>query len=476
VNGNINNNSTLVFANPANLLYSGVISGSGSLTKTGAGTLIFGGVNHTYTGPTAINAGTVQLGSPNVSGFGADITTVPPATPFTVFTSTNANWAINSLYNGASPFNSPPLTSGVLTLTDGGLGEARSAFYNVPVSVSAPFTASFVYQCPSLGGADGAAFVLQNASGGTSALGATGGGFGYTGITPSAAVQINIFTGGGNPIGTAYGTGGSLGTFAPSAPVDPTSGHPIQVNLSYDGSNLLVETLTDLTTSNTYSTTFTVGSLAGTVSGSFAYVGFTGADGGIASTQTISNFGLSQPSFNNILPTSTALSIASGGTLDMFGSRQTVASLSGSGAVTNSGSGLSTLTVSELPLTPSTFSGTIGDGASRVALAVSGSGTLVLTGTNAYTGGTTVTGDGTLIVTNNEAIADGTSLAVGDPSLLALLPAAGVPAPVAAATVTAVPEPGTLALLSVGAMAAGWSIRRQRKSLRVKKRLLTTEC
>ena len=129
---------------------------------------------------------------------------------------------------------------------------------------------------------------------------------------------------------------------------------------------------------------------------------------------------------NNVLPVTTDLFIASGGTLDLFGGFQQADSLSGSGAVTNSISGeVALLTVSGALST--TFAGTISDGLGQTALAVT-SGTLTLSGTSTYTGGTTVDG-GTLIVTNNEGLADGSSLIVGGltSAFAPLTPATAVP-------------------------------------------------
>ena len=72
--GDITDNATLVFNDQSALTYASVISGSGSLTKTGSGTLILTGVN-TYSGSTNVNGGTLELAGPvNVSALSAGAT------------------------------------------------------------------------------------------------------------------------------------------------------------------------------------------------------------------------------------------------------------------------------------------------------------------------------------------------------------------------------------------------------------------
>ncbi len=96
----------------------------------------------------------------------------------------------------------------------------------------------------------------------------------------------------------------------------------------------------------------------------------------------------------NMLPSTTPVTIYTGGKLDLGGNQQQVASLSGGGSVVNSNASLaSTLTISPTDGATKTFSGNIGDG--TIALVMSGNGVQILTGTNTYTGGTQASG-GTL--------------------------------------------------------------------------------
>jgi len=67
------NDGTVIFDRADDSTYAGVISGSGGVTKRGAGALMFGGVN-TYTGITTIAAGTLQVGNGfSAAGLAGDV-------------------------------------------------------------------------------------------------------------------------------------------------------------------------------------------------------------------------------------------------------------------------------------------------------------------------------------------------------------------------------------------------------------------
>jgi len=122
-------------------------------------------------------------------------------------------------------------------------------------------------------------------------------------------------------------------------------------------------------------------------------------------------FGIGSPSSaGSPLPSSTAVSIASGATFDLGGASQTIASLSDSagsgGTITNSAASTATLTIN--PASGSTtFSGAL---SGPISLVKSGIATQVLAGASAYTGGTSVN-NGTLLV--NGSINGSVSVASG---------------------------------------------------------------
>ena len=137
-----------------------------------------------------------------------------------------------------------------------------------------------------------------------------------------------------------------------------------------------------------------------------------------------------------------------GGSLDLAGYSVTVPSFSGAaGTVTSSSAAAMTLIVSQSNQPIATaFGGTISNGAGTLALDLTG-GTLTLSGTDSYSGGTTVSG-GELILAGNEALQDGSNLSVGnDLSALFGTVDAATAGQVSASPTAAVPEPGTLALL-----------------------------
>jgi autotransporter-associated beta strand protein len=114
------------------------------------------------------------------------------------------------------------------------------------------------------------------------------------------------------------------------------------------------------------------------------------------------------------------------------------------------------------------------DGGSLVpgplSLTMSGSGTLVLSGTNTYSGGTQVL-EGTLVIAQPYSIPSGSVLAVGAGATSIFAGAAASSAPIvpSGALAAAVPEPSTFVLLAVAALAvlvAGLGAWRGRMAMR----------
>jgi len=121
---------------------------------------------------------------------------------------------------------------------------------------------------------------------------------------------------------------------------------------------------------------------------------------------------------------STAGSLAvNAGTVDLNGLSPTVGALSGSsgGLITLlTSTGTSTLTTSSA--TSGTYAGVLSDGTGTLALIKAGSGTLVLAGSNSYSGGTSISGGGELDVTSDSNLGASTgSITISGGSTLATL-------------------------------------------------------
>jgi autotransporter-associated beta strand protein len=340
---------------------------------------------------------------------------------------------------------------------------AGSSFLN---ATSGPNTIKGVYIYP--GGANiddsGTAITVANAllapnGNGVSTIAVANGGSGYVGA-PMVSILGGSGTGGATAIANMVDDGTGQGTYKVASITVTNPGvyiaSPSSVTLSGGGAVTAASGFTISTSANAGGGLTKSGSGSLTFSGSNSYSGGTTISGGtlkLANAAALGTGGLT----------------LGGGSLDLAGFSPTVSSLAGAaGAVTNSGSSLATLTVRQTG--SSTFAGTIADGANngthQVAVVLSGSGTLTLSGIDTYTGITEVL-SGKLIVTSPAAIKNGNNLYVGSPGSFfgPVVEAAPIPDATDAATET-VPEPETIVLIA----AAGTLIAalRRRQLLRLK--------
>jgi len=187
--------------------------------------------------------------------------------------------------SGLSLNGGATITNNLLQLTDGGLFEARSAFYTTAVPV-ANFTTDFTFQLLNPL-ADGITFTIQ--SNNPQIVGQSGGGLGYAGIPHSIALKMDLFDNAGEGFdSTGLYTSGAY----PSVPainlfpagIKLHSDHVFAVHLAYVN-DTGTGTITDTTTGASASL-----SVPGDISklvGDTAYVGFTAGTGALTAIQNI---------------------------------------------------------------------------------------------------------------------------------------------------------------------------------------------
>jgi len=256
--------------------------------NTGSGyTPISGATSSSYTTPATTLADNGTTFEVTVTNMVSSVTSNPVTLTVTTSTAT-INFGTGFTSSGLTLNGSASISGTRLRLTDGGTGEARSAFFSTPVNVQS-FTNDFSFQLTKPN-ADGFTFTIQGNS--PSALGGGGGGLGYRTIANSVAVGFQLYstvlgnievsltgdwTNGASPSATP-------GTSTTGSGVNLRSGDLMNVHMTYDGTTL-TWTITDSSTGKSFTQSVTINIPA--LTGNTAYVGFTGATGGLTATQDI---------------------------------------------------------------------------------------------------------------------------------------------------------------------------------------------
>ena len=332
----------------------GVISGSGnaggdSLIETSRGALTLGAAN-TYTGNTHIVGGTLRLGAANGVGSGSDLIDLGT---FDLHGFDDTVGGFNGNQNGVVT-NSGSGT-GTNTLTVGaGLANIFAGVIKNGATAKTALTVSGTGVFQTLTGANTYTGATTIGAGATLTIGTNGGTTGSLAATSAVADSgtLQFFRGDATSFGNAISGAGGI--------------------------NVLTGTVT-LTTAESYT------GLTAIQSGATLRLGIDNAVGG---SSTVSD----------------------SGTFDLNGHADTIATLTGTGTVTNNGTSLGTLTVTAA----GTFSGTIKDGAAAAtALSVGGTGeafTFTLANANTYTGNTGISNGNTLLVGATNAVGTGSNL------------------------------------------------------------------
>jgi autotransporter-associated beta strand protein len=203
--------------------------------------------------------------------------------------------------------------------------------------------------------------------------------------------------------------------------------------------------------------------ILGTVAGQVQWTG----DGGFAAKGGPLTVCINNNPFDPLLwgYTGNASSFVGDGNVLTFGSSTADSQVNFTNSIDLTGGSRQIDVAAGMPGSSVLFSGNITDDIfGGASLTKTGGGTLILSGTNDYSGGTYVEA-GKLVLLSSDALADGTSLTVGNPALFEspVVPSSQVSS--APQAIAPVPEPGTLVLLLTALLCGG------RRVLRAGRRL-----
>ncbi|MXV58367.1 autotransporter-associated beta strand repeat-containing protein, partial [Saccharibacter sp. EH70] len=375
-NSPITDNGVLAINRSDNVLFNQKISGTGALTQNGSGVTTLA-ANNSYSGPTTINAGTLQLGNGGTTGW---ITSQPIVNNGTLAINHSDDVVISQLMSGSGAFNqngpgkitlladntySGPTTinAGILQLGNGGTGGSIASHAITDNGTLAVDRSDNVTLNQAISGSGA---LNQNGSGTTTLTGNNG----YSGPT-----VINKGT-------LQLGNGGTSGSIASQAITDNGA---LTVNRSDDVTLGAVVSGSGALNQNGSGTTI--------LTGNSSYSGPTAINAG---TLQLGNGGTSGSIASQ--------AITDNGTLALNRSDDVTlgAAISGTGALNQNGSGTTTLTGNSSYSGPTAINkGTLqlgngGTSGSIASQAIADNGTLALNRSDDVTLGATISGTGAL--------------------------------------------------------------------------------
>jgi autotransporter-associated beta strand protein len=384
------NANTLTVGNSSSATFGGTLSGNGSIAKNGAGTLTLAGANN-FSGATTINAGTLAFGTE----------TLQPVLRFT-FDQVGGG-VVTNIGTGGAAMNGT-LTGGATIVAGGRYGKAL----NIP---SGAATSAYVLVNNSgvpLNGAPGSSWTvamwLKTSTAGGVYLYQGAGGWAY-GNTEFYLENGTQGDGAGTHAGgVRYAEGWQSGT----ASLADGNWHFVVMTCNSGVKAMYADGAVDGILSGGQSSWAGAGAggqlrIGGTAAGADSQIGLNGLIDEFymfnrALTQAeIQNLMNNATNFAGNLPPTSAVTVAAGATLDLSGSTQTAASLSGAGFVTNSAAVPAALAINSS--TNTIFSGQIADagGGNGISIVKTGAATETFSGANNYSGSTTIS-NGMLLV------------------------------------------------------------------------------
>jgi fibronectin-binding autotransporter adhesin len=371
-----------------------------ALIKSGAGTVTLSGAN-SYSGTTTVSAGALQIGSGGTTG-----------TLGTGAVTNNATLAFNRAdFSGVSN-----VISGTGAVADFGTGQLD--IYGLNTYSGGTSVSNGGYLIARNPNALGIGIVTVNANSGFGLWWNTGSSTFANAIVLNSAGVTGNTAGNSNKSAIYADGGGGYSTFNLSGQI--TLNNAASSLGGFNGTNNLNLT-GKITGTGGLSINQSASGASAVVTLSNTTNDFTGA---VAVGQYL------KMGATNALPSTSDVTVASGGTFDLAGYATTIGSLAGAGAVTSSVAGPVTLTTGGSNAS-TTFSGILQNGSGAVALTKTGTGTLTLSGANTYTGATIVSagtlkaGSTTAFGSNSDATVTGTLDLAGFANTLGSLAGAG---------------------------------------------------